>query len=67
MEEIEEIRHKIMAGSPIEIKSDVFNRAEEAYSAVKSNDGPKVMQYFARISLPITAVVFLTILTLIFI
>jgi len=67
LEEIEEIRVKIIDGASIDIKSDVFNKAEEAYSAVKSNRGPKVMQYFANISLPITAVILLTILTIIFI
>jgi len=67
LEEIEDIRKKLIDGDSIDIKSEVFNRAEEAYGAVRSNSGPKVMQYFANISLPITAVVLLTILAIIFI
>mgnify|MGYP000689224382 CR=1 FL=1 len=67
IEEIEEIRKKIADGASINIKSEVFNRAEEAYSAVKLNRGPKVIQYFSTISFPIIAVVLLTILATIFI
>jgi len=67
LEEIEEIREKIIDGALINITPNVFNRAEEAYRAVKSNSGPKVMQYFANISLPITTVILITILAIIFI
>lgn len=67
LEEIEAIRKNIVEGFSIDIKSEIFNRAEEAYSAVRSNSGPKVMQYFANISFPITAVILITILAIIFI
>jgi len=61
------MQKKIVNGSPIEIEDDVFNRAEEAYSAARSNDGPKVIQYFSTISLPIIAIVVLTFLATLFI
>jgi hypothetical protein len=67
LEEIEEMREKIVNGDSIDIKIDVFNKAEEAYNAVKSNNGPKAIQYFSNISLPIIAVVVLTMLATIFI
>jgi len=67
LDEIEEIRNKIADGFSIAVKPETFNRAEEAYSALGSNSGPKVMQYFANISLPITSVVLITILAIIFI
>ncbi|MFT6122280.1 MAG: hypothetical protein ACJAWS_000862 [Oleiphilaceae bacterium] len=67
LEDIEEIRILIVDGASINIPPEVFNRAEEAYSAVRSNSGPQVMQYFANISLPITAIVLVTILAIIFI
>jgi hypothetical protein len=67
LEEIEEIRDEIIDGASIDIKSEIFNRAEEAYRAVMSNSGPMVMQYFANISFPIISVVLITILAIIFI
>lgn len=67
LEEIELIREKIIANTPITISSTIFSRAEEAYSAVKSNSGPKAMQYFANISFPIIVVVFITILAIVLI
>lgn len=67
IEEIEEIRKKIVDGSSIKINSEVFNSAEEAYSAVKSNSGPKAIQSLSDKSVPITAVAFLIVLALIFI
>ena len=67
LEEIEEIRNKIMDGSSINIRNDIFNKAEEAYNAVKSNNGPKAIQYFSNISLPIIAVIVLTMIATLFI
>jgi hypothetical protein len=67
LEEIEGIREKIVDGSSINISSEIFKRAEEAYSAVRSNNGPKAMQYFSNISLPIILVVLITILAIILI
>ena len=67
LDEIEIIREKIIDGRAIHINSDVFKRAEEAYSAVKSNNGPKVIQYFANVSFPIITVVLITILAIVFI
>tara|TARA_R110002167_G_scaffold305989_5_gene510366 strand:+ start:390 stop:527 length:138 start_codon:yes stop_codon:yes gene_type:complete len=43
LEEVEEMQHKIVEGAAIEISPEVFRRAEEAYSAVKLNDGPKLI------------------------
>lgn len=57
IEEIEDLREKIINGSSININTGVFKSAEEAYSAVKSNNGPKAIQYFSTISLPIIAAV----------
>lgn len=66
-EEIEAIREKIQAGEAVKISPDVFNRAEEAYSAVELNTGPKAIQYFSNISLPIISIVALIIFTMMFI
>lgn len=67
LEEVEDIQANIKAGKPILITTEVFKKAEEAYSAVKLNSGPKAIQYFSRISFPITAIIFLVILAMIFI
>jgi hypothetical protein len=67
LEEVEVIREKIVDGVVININSDVFKRAEEAYSAVRSTSGPKAMQYFATISFPVIAVVLITVLAIAFI
>ena len=67
VDEIEEIREKIIDGFPLEIRPDIFRVAEEAYSAVELNRGPKVIQRFANISLPITAIVLILIFALVFI
>ena len=56
IEDIEVIRTKIIEGSSIVIEPKVFKAAEEAYSAVKSNSGPKLIQSLASISAPIFAV-----------
>ncbi len=65
-EEIEAIRINIIEGSPIELKADILNRAEEAFSAVKSNNGPKLIQSFSTISFPIIAIIVLTMLATLF-
>ena len=57
IEEIEKIRERIIEGSAINIELNVFKAAEEAYSAVKSKRGPKLIQSFAKIPLPIIAAV----------
>ena len=61
------IREKIQSGEPVKIKSDIFQRAEEAYSAVELNSGPKAIQYLSNISLPIISIIALVIFSLIFI
>ena len=67
LNEVEAIREKIQAGEPLKISTDVFKRAEEAYSAVELNSGPKAIQYFSNISLPIIFIVALIIFTMMFI
>lgn len=67
LDEIEAIRIKIMDGTSIHISPDVFNRAEEAYGAVRSNNGPKVIQYFSTMSFPIVIVVIITMLAIVMI
>ncbi len=67
IEEIEEIQKQIVEGTSIDIKADVFNRAEEAYSAVKLNDGPKLIQSFSAISFPVIAMIVLAMLATLFI
>ena len=67
LEEVEAIREKIQSGEPVKIKSDIFQRAEEAYSAVELNSGPKAIQYLSNISLPIISIIALVIFSLIFI
>jgi len=59
IEDLENIRTKILEGSSIVIEPEVFKAAEEAFSAVKSNSGPKLIQSLASISAPILAVVLL--------
>ena len=66
LDEVEGLRKKIIEGSSIDISTDVFTKAEEAYSAVKSNSDLKVMQYFSTISLPIMGIILLTILATFF-
>jgi len=67
LDEIEEIRKRLVDGASIYINSDVFNKAEEAYSAVKSNRGPKVIQSLANISYPIMVIILITMLAMVFI
>lgn len=67
LEDIEEIQKKIEEGAAIEISSEVFNRAEEAYSAVQLNEGPKLIQSFSKISSPMIAIIILTIMAFLFV
>jgi len=66
IEDVEVIRTKIIEGSSIVIEPEVFKAAEEAYSAVKSNSGPKLIQRLASISAPILVVVLLSFLVTMF-
>jgi hypothetical protein len=66
LEEVEDIRAKIIDGASIVIEPTVFRAAEEAYSAAKTNGGPKLIQGLANISVPIMTVVLLLILTMLF-
>lgn len=67
IEEIEEIQKRIVEGALIEISPDVFHRAEEAYSAVELNNGPKLIQRFSKISSPMIAIIILTMLAFLFV
>lgn len=67
LEELEEVREKIITGAPIELKAEVYRNAEEAFSAVKVTEGPKLIQYFSGISVPVTALILLAFLAAIFI
>lgn len=62
LEEIERIQRKILEGAVIQISPDIFQRAEEAYSAVELNKGPKLIQSFSKISSPMIAIIILTML-----
>lgn len=66
LEEIEDIRARIIAGSHITISSETFSRAEEAFSAIQINNGPKVIQYFSTISVPIISIIVLTFIVTLF-
>lgn len=67
LEEIDEIKTEIEEGALIEISPDVFQRAEEAYSAVQLNEGPKLIQSFSKISSPMIAIIILTMLAFLFV
>jgi len=58
-DDVEVIRTKIIEGASIVIAPEVFKAAEEAYSTVKSSDGPKLIQSLASISAPVLTVVLL--------
>lgn len=62
LDELDNLQQKIIAGDTIEISTEVFNRAEEAYSAVELNKGPKLIQHFSKISSPMIAIIILTML-----
>ena len=67
LEELECMQQSILKGEPINISREVFAVAEEAYSAVSSNTGPRAIQYFSTISIPIILVIVLTMLAAIYI
>lgn len=67
LEELESKQQSILKGEPISINREVFVVAEEAYSAVSSNSGPRAIQYFSTISIPIILVIVLTMLAAIYI
>ncbi len=67
LQELEATREKIIKGAPIEIKTEVFRNAEEAFSAVKVTEGPKLIQYFSGISVPVTVLILFAFLATIFI
>lgn len=64
--EIEAIQQKIIDGSAIDIHPDVFKSAEEAYSAVSATKGPKLIQRFSDVSVPIITFILLAFLAAIF-
>lgn len=66
LDELELIREKIISGLPINLDAEVFSRAEEAFSAVQTTEGPKLIQYFSRITVPVTALILLAFLAAIF-
>ena len=67
LEDVETIRENIKTGGSLQVSEETFRRAEEAFSAVELNSGPKVIQYFSKITFPLTSVIVLTILAMIFI
>lgn len=67
LEEIEDVQASILKGASINISTEVFAIAEEAYSAARSNSGPGAIQYFSSISIPIILVIVLTMLAAIYI
>ena len=62
LDEIEAVREKILAGSALDISREVFKSAEEAYSAVESSKGPKGIQFFSNMSVPVITLVVLSML-----
>jgi hypothetical protein len=66
LDELEVIREKIISGLPIELDAEVFSRAEEAFNAVQTTEGPKLIQYFSKITVPVTAMILLAFLATIF-
>lgn len=62
VEELEELQEKIREGASISIPRDVFAIADEAYSAVQSNSGPRAIQYFSSISFPVISIIVLAML-----
>jgi len=67
LDDVERIRTTIIEGSSIVIEPQVFRTAEEAYSAVKSNGGPKFIQSLSGVSAPILVVVLVFFLVTMFI
>ena len=65
--EIEAYQQQIIEGSPVEIPPEVFKSAEEAYSAVSATKGPKLIQRFSDVSVPIICIILLAFLAAIFI
>ncbi len=48
LEEIEALREEIAKGNKMEVSPQVFNQAQEAFSAVKSMGSPPLLNKFAR-------------------
>jgi len=67
LEELEAMQQSILKGDAININREVFAVAEEAFSAVSSNNGPRAIQYFSRISVPIIIVIVLAMLAVMYI
>jgi len=67
MKEIEELCEEIAKGNKIEVTSQVFAQASEAYSAVKSLGSPPLLNKFSKYASPIQMVILvLVVLGLIF-
>lgn len=66
-EELVSMQEGIVKGEPIQINRELFTVAEEAYGAVRSNKGPRAIQYFSRISAPVILVIVLAMLAAIYI
>jgi len=66
IEDLEEIRTKIMEGVLFSIEPAVFKAAEEAFSAVKLTTGPKLLQGLSNRSTPILVIVLITFFVTIF-
>ena len=53
MKEIEALREKIANGEKVKVSPQVFNQAQEAFSAVKSLSSPPRLNKFARYASPL--------------
>jgi hypothetical protein len=66
LEELEVFRDEIKTGLAIDIDAELFQRAEEAFSAVNTADGPKLIQPFAKISVPVITFILVAFVVAIF-
>jgi len=60
--EIEALCEDIRKGNKIAVSPQVFDQAEEAYSAVRSMESPQLMHKLAKISSPVRLVIFALVL-----
>jgi len=60
--EIEALCEDIMKGNKIQVSPQVFEQAEEAYSAVRSLESPQLINKFSEISSPILMIMFALVL-----
>ncbi|PCJ36749.1 MAG: hypothetical protein COA75_05690 [Cellvibrionales bacterium] len=60
--EIEALCEEIMKGNKMEVSPQVFEQAEEAYSAVRSLESPQLIHKLAKISSPIQMIIFALVL-----